>query len=219
MTTAQKRIISKTAKYAEAVLGREATGHDWLHVKRVWLNAKALATGTGADLFIVELGALLHDIADWKFHGGDATAGPKKAAAWLRSLKLDEATVARVADIVAKISFKGAKVKNAMDSLEGKIVQDADRLDALGAIGIARAFAYGGSKGREIYNPGVKPVMHATAEAYSKGAGPTINHFYEKLLLLEGLMNTRQGRLAARGRHKFMQDFLKQFHAEVSGRR
>jgi uncharacterized protein len=170
-------------------------------------------------MFIVELAALLHDIADWKFHGGDASAGPRKAAAWLRRLKADEAAVGRVADIIGEISFKGARVKNRMDSPEGKIVQDADRLDAIGAIGVARAFAYGGARGREIYNPGVKPVMHASAEAYSKGAGPTINHFYEKLLLLEGLMNTKKGRSLARARHRFMAGFLKQFHAEVSGRR
>lgn len=219
MTKKQKEIISRTAKYVEKTLGREATGHDWLHVDRVWRTARRLGKGTGADMFVVELAALLHDIADWKFHGGDASAGPKKAAAWLRRLGVDGATVEHVASIIAESSFKGARVRNRIATLEGRIMQDADRLDALGAIGIARAFAYGGSKGREIYNPAVRPVMHASAEAYSKNASPTINHFYEKLLLLEGLMNTRKGKSAARGRHRFMQDFLRQFDAEVSGRR
>lgn len=150
MTAAQKKIIARTAAYARRTLGREATGHDWLHVERVWRSARAIGRGTKADMFIVELAALLHDIADWKFHGGDASAGPRKAAAWLRRLKADEAAVGRVADIIGEISFKGARVKNRMDSPEGKIVQDADRLDAIGAIGVARAFAYGGARGREI---------------------------------------------------------------------
>lgn len=219
MTRRRKELISKTAAYAEKTLGREATGHDWLHVKRVWLNARALARGTGADMLVVELAALLHDIADWKFHGGDAAAGPRKAAAWLKKLGVDAGTAAAVVHIVANLSFKGAKVKNRINTLEGGIVQDADRLDAIGAIGVARAFAYGGAKGREIYNPDVKPVLHASAAAYSEGAGPTLNHFHEKLLLLKDRMNTRRGRQAAAARHRFMVSFLRQFGAEVSGRK
>lgn len=219
MTREQRKIIARTAKYAESVLGREATGHDWLHVKRVWLNSRLLGRGTKADMFVVELAALLHDIADWKFHGGDASVGPRKAAAWLRKLKVPAETIARVTAIMEKASFKGAGVKSAMDTPEGEIVQDADRLDALGAIGIARTFAYGGAKGREIYNPAVKPVRHRTAEAYSKSAGPTINHFHEKLLLLEGLMNTQKARSVARGRHLFMVRFLERFDAEIKGRK
>jgi uncharacterized protein len=219
MTKEQKNIINRAAKYAKKTLGREATGHDWLHVERVWANAKKIGKGSGADMFVVELAALLHDIADWKFHGGDATAGPRKAGKWLRAQGLDAATVEHVTAIIGKSSFKGAKVKNEIDTLEGMIVQDADRLDALGAIGIARAFAYGGAKGRAIYDPASKPVLHDSAEKYSKSTGPTIDHFYEKLLLLKGLMNTRNGELAAANRHKFMTAFLRQFHAETAGLR
>lgn len=214
----KKELIRRTAKYAEATLGREATGHDWLHVERVWENAKLIGKSSGADMFVVELAALLHDIADWKFHGGDASIGPGKAANWLRKLNVDAKTIAQVTSIMEKASFKGAKVKNTIDTLEGKIVQDADRLDAIGAIGIARAFAYGGAKGREIYSPGSEPVLHRSAEAYSKSAGPTINHFHEKLLLIKGLMNTEKGRRLAAGRHRFMERYLRQFYSEMSGR-
>ncbi len=217
MNRKQKEIVSKTAKYAETTLGREATGHDWLHVKRVWLNAKRLGKSSKADMFIVELAALLHDIADWKFHGGDHTAGPRKAGAWLKSLAVAPDVIEHVTSIVANISFKGAKVKNKISTLEGKIVQDADRLDAMGAIGIARAFAYGGAKGREIYNPGVKPVLHDSPEGYTSNTSPTISHFYEKLLLLKGLMNTANGRRLARNRHNFMRRYLRQFHGEAAG--
>lgn len=219
MTNEQKKIIAKTAKYAEKNLGTEATGHDWLHVERVWLNAKAIGKGSRADMFVVELAALLHDIADWKFHGGDHTAGPRKAGAWLESLKVRREVIDHVTSIVANISFKGAKVKNKINTLEGKIVQDADRLDAMGAIGIARAFAYGGAKGREIYNPDVKPVLHDSPESYTSNTSPTISHFYEKLLLLQSLMNTASGRRLAHNRHVFMKSFLRQFHAEVAGLR
>lgn len=219
MNKEQKEIVRRTAAYARKTLGREATGHDWLHVERVWASARTLGRGSGADMYVVELAALLHDIADWKFHGGDASAGPKKAAAWLRSLKVDEATVAHVASIIAESSFKGARVRNRIATLEGRIMQDADRLDAIGAIGIARAFAYGGAKGRDIYDPAVKPVLHKSAKAYSGSAGPTLNHFHEKLLLLKGLMNTPGGRRAAAGRHRFMTAFLRQFGAEIAGRK
>ena len=216
MTKEQKKLaVLKTAAYAKKTLGREATGHDWLHVERVWRSAKLLARGSGADLFVVELAALLHDIADWKFHGGDASVGPRKAAAWLKKLAVDAETAAGVVYIVENLSFKGAKVKNSIATLEGKLVQDADRLDAIGAIGVARAFAYGGAKGREIYNPDVKPVLHASAKAYSKGAGPTLNHFHEKLLLLKDRMNTAAGRRAAAGRHRFLLSFMRQFDAEL----
>jgi len=218
MDKKKKEIIRQTAKYAEATLGREATGHDWLHVERVWTNAKLLGKSSGADMFVVELAALLHDIADWKFHGGDATVGPRKAERWLRKLNVDAETISRVTSIMEKASFKGAKVKNTIDTLEGKIVQDADRLDAIGAIGVARAFAYGGAKGREIYSPGSKPVLHRSAEAYSKSAGPTLNHFYEKLLLLKDLMNTKKGKRLAAARHRFMERFLRQFDSEIAGR-
>jgi len=219
MTKEQKSIIRRTAAYAKKTLGREATGHDWLHVERVWRNARLLGRGSKADMFVVELAALLHDIADWKFHGGDASAGPKKAAAWLHKLGLDKNTIAHVASIIRHSSFKGARVKNRISTPEGRLMQDADRLDAMGAIGIARAFAYGGAKGRDIYDPASKPVMHASAKAYSKNTGNTINHFHEKLLLLKSLMNTPAGRRAAAGRHRYMTRFLRQFAAEIAGRR
>jgi len=217
MNEKQKEIIKKTAGYTAKVLGREATGHDWLHVLRVWRNARMIGRGSKADMFIVELAALLHDIADWKFHGGDSSAGPKKAAAWLRKLNVDEKSAAHIASIVENSSFKGAGVRNGINTLEGRIVQDADRLDAIGAIGIARAFAYGGAKGRDIYLPGSKPVLHASAEAYSKSAGPTLDHFHEKLLLIKGLMNTKKGKLLAASRHRFMVRFLRQFDSDVAG--
>lgn len=217
MNKKQKEIILKTAKYAEMTLGKEATGHDWLHVKRVWLNAKMIGRSSKADMFIVELAALLHDIADWKFHGGDASVGSRKVEAWLKKLNIDAKSIAHITSIIEKASFKGAKVENQIDTLEGQIVQDADRLDAIGAIGVARAFAYGGAKGREIYNPDTKPVLHNSAETYSKNTSPTINHFYEKLLLIKDLMNTQKGKLAARNRHQFMKRFLQQFDSEVSG--
>lgn len=217
MTNKQKGIIARTAKYAETILGKEATGHDWLHVKRVWLNAKMIGKGTKADMFIVELAALLHDIADWKFHGGDTSVGSRKVEVWLKKMKLGQKSIGHITSIIEKASFKGSGVKNQIDTLEGKIVQDADRLDAIGAIGIARTFAYGGAKGREIYNPKIKPSRHDSADAYSKNTSPTINHFYEKLLLLKELMNTKTGKSVAHSRHKFMLDFLKQFAAEVTG--
>lgn len=216
MNSKQKELIARTAGYAETVLGKDATGHDWLHVKRVWQNAREIGRGTKADMFIVELAALLHDIADWKFHGGDASVGPRKAAAWLTKLGLRPEAIAHVTSIIEKASFKGAGVKNRIDTLEGRIVQDADRLDAIGAIGIARAFAYGGAAGREIYNPEIKPVRHASAGAYSRNNSPTLNHFHEKLLLLRDLMNTKRGKSLARKRHRFMLQFLKQFAEEVS---
>ena len=168
-------------------------------------------------MFIVELAALLHDIADWKFHGGDTSVGTNKASTWLRKLNVDEKSIAHITSIIEKASFKGARVINNIDTFEGQIVQDADRLDALGAIGVARTFAYGGAKGREIYNPDKKPVLHTSAESYSKNTSPTINHFYEKLLLIKDLMNTKQGKLMAQSRHQFMKDFLRRFDCEVNG--
>ncbi|HNW45724.1 MAG TPA: HD domain-containing protein [Elusimicrobiales bacterium] len=219
MNEQQKEIIRKTADYAKKTLGVEATGHDWFHVQRVWLNARLIGKASGADLFIVELAALLHDIADWKFHGGDTAVGPAKAKKWLEGLKVDRTSTAHITSIVKNISFKGAKVKNKIHTLEGRVVQDADRLDAIGAIGIARAFAYGGATGREIHNPGRELELHSSAEAYSKNTSPTINHFHEKLLLLKDRMNTKAGKELARDRHEFMRLFLRQFDREVSGRK
>ena len=210
-------IILKTREYAKSKLSGEGTGHDWWHVYRVWKVAKKIAEKEKADSFVVELSALLHDIADWKFNDGDENTGAIVSKEWLESISVDEETIKHVCDIVAKSSFKGAGVENKIDTLEGKILQDADRLDAIGAIGIARTFAYGGNRNREIYNPEIKPEFHTTAEQYKKSKGSTINHFYEKLLLLKDLMHTDTAKKMAEERHKFMELFLSKFMLEWEG--
>lgn len=211
-------VIKKTESFAKDKLLGEGTGHDWWHVFRVWELAKVIGKKEKADLFIVELSALLHDIADWKFYHGDETIGPKVAREWLEKLKVEQKIIEKVCHIVEHVSFKGAGVESKMQTLEGKIVQDADRLDAIGAIGIARAFAYGGSKGRELYNPTIKPKQYKTFEEYKKSDGPTINHFYEKLLLLKDRMNTTTGKRFAESRHKYLEGFLKRFYKEWGGK-
>lgn len=211
-------IIERTAEHVKTVLASEGTGHDWWHIERVWRLARQIGQADGADMPVVELAALLHDIADWKSHGGDSNVGPKTAMVWLASLDVNSGVIEHVGQIIASISFKGAGVKQPTLSLEGRVVQDADRLDAIGAIGIARAFAYGGSKGRLIYDPTCKPINHQTADAYLNDNGTTINHFYEKLLLLKDRMNTPTGKTIAEQRHRFMEDYLKQFYAEWEGR-
>lgn len=211
-------IIAATAEYVKAKLSGEGSGHDWFHVERVWKNAVRIGAVENADMFVVELAALLHDIADWKFAGGDESAGPRAAREWLESVHVDEQTIAHVCEIIRDISFKGAGVTTSMKTKEGMIVQDADRLDALGAIGIARAFAYGGHKGSELYNPHAKPELHASFDEYKRSRGNTINHFYEKLLLLRDRMNTLTARRIAEERHAFMETFLQQFFKEWEGR-
>jgi uncharacterized protein len=210
-------LIDRTANHVTAALSGDSTGHDWWHVYRVWKMAQRIGQAEKADLLVVELAALLHDIADWKLHDGDSTVGPRTAGEWLDSLGVDRNVIEHVCQIIANISFKGAGVEQPPLSLEGKVVQDADRLDAMGAIGIARAFAYWGAKGQAIYDPAVKPTEHRTAEAYLKG-GTTINHFYEKLLLLRDRMNTATGRAMARKRHRFMEDYLRRFYEEWEGK-
>lgn len=210
----KEEVILKTAEYIRNRLEGEGSGHDWWHVYRVWQNSIRIAKQEKSDLFTVELASLLHDIADWKFHNGDESVGPKMAAEWLKGLEVDEVTINQVADIIRKLSFKGAGVKSEIDTIEGMIVQDADRLDAIGAVGIGRAFAYGGSKNREMYNPDEKPTLHETFEQYKNSRGTTINHFYEKLLLLKNLMNTETARNMANERHAFMEKFLEQFYSE-----
>ncbi len=179
--------------------------------------ARRIGRAEKADMLIVELAALLHDIADWKLHDGDLSVGPARAKEWMDSLGLEPSIVDHVCQIIAGISFKGAAVERPPLSLEGKVVQDADRLDAMGAIGIARAFAYGGAKGRAIYDPAIQPTEHRTAEAYLTSGGHTINHFYEKLLLLKDRMNTATGRAMAETRHAVMEDYLRQFYEEWEG--
>jgi uncharacterized protein len=209
--------IDRTADYVKAKLSGEGSGHDWWHTCRVWKTSQRIGQAEGADLFVVELAALLHDIADWKAHGGNSAVGPEMARQWLMSLGVEETLIEQVCRIIADISFKGIGVEQPELSLEGKVVQDADRLDAIGAIGIARAFAYGGAKGRLIHDPEMKPEEHRTAEAYIKSTGTTVNHFYEKLLLLKDRMNTTTGRTIAEKRHPFMKDYLRQFLREWEG--
>lgn len=210
-------IIQKTADHVKELFLSEGTGHDWWHIYRVWKLAEHIAADEEADLFVVELGALLHDIADFKFHGGDDSVGPREARKWLTSLAVDGEIIEKVCHIVENVSFKGAGVENHMQSIEGKIVQDADRLDALGAIGIARAFAYGGSKGRLLYDPDETPVLHASFEEYKKGSVSTLNHFYEKLFLLKDRMNTPRGKALAAARHEYMEKYVQEFMQEWEG--
>ena len=209
-------IIKTTTNHVKAVLSGDGSGHDWWHIERVWRMAKRIGRVEGVDMLVVELAALLHDIADWKAHRGDSTIGPTMAMDWLLSFDLDSNIIQHVGQIIADISFKGALVKEPTLSLEGRVVQDADRLDAIGAIGIARAFAYGGSKGRVIYDPTCNPIDHQTADSYLN-RGTTINHFYEKLLLLKDRMNTATGRTIAERRHRFMEDYLQRFYEEWEG--
>ena len=210
----KSKIIKKVKKYLEESFKNESTGHDYWHFLRVWKVSKEIAKKEGGDLLVIELGALLHDIADWKFHGGTNQIGIEKAIKLLKGFGVDRNTIDRVCYIIDNVSFKGAKVKNTMGTKEGMIVQDADKLDAIGAMGIARVFAYGGKTGREIYNPDIKPVMHKSFEDYKNGKGTSINHFHEKLLLLKDRMNTKTAKKIAQQRHVFTQNYLKQFFKE-----
>ena len=210
-------LINKTILFVKEKLQNAEGGHDWFHVERVYKNALLIAQEENCDLTVVKLGALLHDIADSKFYDGDETIGPKVAKAFLESEKVEEATISHVLNIIENISFKGGKVERKFSSKELDIVQDADRLDALGAIGIARTFNYGGFKNRAIYNPQIAPNTNMTKEEYKKSDAPSINHFYEKLLLLKDKMNTESGKKIADERHKYMEGFLSQFYAEWDG--
>lgn len=212
-------VIERTAAHVRELFSGDSSGHDWHHTDRVRRVALAIAREEGADLVVVELAALLHDVADWKFAGGDHLAGPRAARQWLEQNSADPALVNHVEQIVAGLSFKGAGVPTPMATLEGQIVQDADRLDAIGAIGIARTFAYGGHKGQPIYDPDLPPQPHDSFEAYKRGGGSTINHFYEKLLVLADRMNTAAARRLAAERHRFLEQFLAQFLAEWNGDR
>jgi len=210
-------IIEQTQKFVETELEGDGSGHDWWHIHRVRNLACHLAEAEGADPAVTELAALLHDIADWKFHNGDDSAGPKKAGEWLKTVGADADTISHVCEIISTVSYKGAGVATPMRTLEGKVVQDADRLDAIGAVGIARTFAYGGNRDRLIYHPEQAPVLHRSFEEYKKNDGHTINHFYEKLLLLKDRMNTETGKKMAEERHRFMELYLDQFFREWNG--
>ena len=211
------QIIQKTVEFVKHTLHDAEGGHDWWHVYRVWKTAIHIASIEKADMLVVELGALLHDIADSKFHHGNEEIGPAKARTFLQALGVEEKIINHVVDIIANISFKGGKVEQQFKSPELDVIQDADRLDALGAIGIARTFNYGGHKGRAIYDPGIKPNLQLTKEEYKNSTAPTLNHFYEKLLLLKDLMNTETGKQMAEKRHEFMVAYLDQFYNEWDG--
>ena len=210
-------LINKTIAFVKEKLSDAEGGHDWFHIERVYKNALLIAKDTKCDLVVVQLGALLHDIADSKFHNGDETIGPKTARLFLESQNVSEETIQHVVNIIENISYKGGNFDKKFSSVELDIVQDADRLDAIGAIGIARAFNYGGFKNRALYNPEIAPITNMTKEEYKKNNAPTINHFYEKLLLLSEKMNTKTGKQIAAERHGFMESFLSQFYAEWEG--
>jgi uncharacterized protein len=210
-------IIRRTEAFVRETLAGAEGGHDWWHVHRVRNLALQIGAEEQADLFVVELAALLHDIADPKFHDGDEEAGPRMARDFLRSAGVAEGITGHVVKIIENVSFKGGLGEGSFRSPELDTVQDADRLDALGAIGIARTFNYGGHKGREMYNPDISPQQYDSVEAYRNSTAPTINHFYEKLLLLKERMNTATGRRMAEHRHRFMETFLEEFFREWDG--
>src|SRR6476620_10820404 len=196
--------IKKTIDFVKEELQNTEAGHDWWHIERVWKTAKNIAKEENVNLEVVEFAALLHDIADAKFHDGDEEIGPRKAGEFLKSIQVDEEVIHQVQQIIRNMSFKSSLGEINFTSAEMLVVQDADRLDAIGAIGIARAFTYGGFKNRELYNPEIKPDLNISKEAYKKSTAPTINHFYEKLLLLKDKMNTETGKKMAEERHDFM---------------
>ncbi len=207
-------LIDKTILFVKQQLQNAEGGHDWFHIERVYKNALLIAENEVCNLEIVKLGALLHDIADSKFHDGDETVGPKVARKFLEEEGVNEETITSVLNIIKNISFKGGNFDKKFRSKELDIVQDADRLDAIGAIGIARTFNYGGFKNRAIYNPNIAPNLNMSKEEYKNSEAPTLNHFYEKLLLLKDKMNTESGKKIAQKRHEFMEKFLSQFYAE-----
>ena len=210
-------LIDNTILFVKQKLENAEAGHDWFHMERVYKNALLISENEDCDLLVVKLGALLHDIADSKFNEGDETVGPKVARDFLESQNASEEIINHVVNIIENISFKGGNFEKKFTSKELEIVQDADRLDALGAIGIARTFNYGGFKNRQIYNPNIAPKLNMTKEEYKNSEAPTLNHFYEKLLLLKDKMNTQTGKQIALERHKFMELFLSQFYAEWEG--
>ena len=210
-------VIENTINFVKKQLENAESGHNWFHMERVYNNALLIAKEETCDLEVVQLAALLHDIADSKFHDGDETVGPKVARAFLSSENVLVETINHVVAIIENISFKGGNFEKKFTSKELEIVQDADRLDAIGAVGIARTFNYGGYKNREIYNPEIAPNLNMNKEEYKNSTAPTINHFYEKLLLLKDKMNTETGKKIAQQRHDFMETFLEQFYNEWNG--
>ena len=213
----KKEIIEQTEQYVKETLAKDCSGHGFWHVERVRKLALQISDHEQAehDKFTVELAALLHDIADYKFHGGDDEAGPRVSRSWLENFKtVPEKTINAVCEIIRHLSFKGANVEQKQLSIEGQIVQDADRIDAIGAIGVARVFAYGGHKGHKMHDPAISPVLHDSPEAYKTNKSTSVNHFHEKLLLLKDRINTGPGKKLAQERHDYMVDFLKTFEKE-----
>lgn len=210
-------LIPKTILFVKEKLKNAEGGHDWFHIERVFKNAVLISKNEVCDVTVVQLGALLHDIADSKFHDGDETVGPRLARSFLESENVHADIISHVVKIIENISYKGGNFENKFSSIELDVVQDADRLDAIGAIGIARTFNYGGFKNRAIYDPEIAPNSSMTKEEYKKNDSPTLNHFYEKLLLLKDKMNTETGKQIAQERHQYMEGFLTQFYAEWEG--
>lgn len=210
-------LIANIVTFVKKELANAEGGHDWFHIERVWKLAKTIAQKENANLLVVELAALLHDIADSKFNNGDEAVGPKKALDFLNTQDINESDKTHVIQIIENISFKGGKEQSTIDSIEFKVCQDADRMDAIGAIGIARAFNYGGFKNRGLYDPAIKPNLNMTKEEYKNSTAPTINHFYEKLLLLKDQMHTKTAQKMAAQRDTFMRNYLDQFYAEFNG--
>ncbi|EZH71850.1 phosphohydrolase [Aquimarina atlantica] len=214
----EDQVISKTIDFVKDTLSGAEGGHDWFHIERVFKNAQLISKEEDVNFFVVSLGALLHDIADSKFYDGDETIGPKMAADFLEDLRVDPTVINHVVKIIKNISFKGGNIDQKFRSPELDVIQDADRLDAIGAIGIARCFNYGGFKNRALYDPEIAPNLKMSKEEYKSSTSPTINHFYEKLLLLKDRMNTKTGRKLAVERHQFMEQFLEQFYQEWEGK-
>ena len=210
-------LIPKTILFVKEKLENAEGGHDWFHIERVYKNTLLIAKNEACSTAVVQLGALLHDIADSKFHDGDETVGPRVAREFLESENVDEEIIEHVVNIIENISYKGGNFEKKFTSIELNVVQDADRLDAIGAIGIARTFNYGGFKNRTLYDPEIAPNSSMSKEEYKNNDSPTLNHFYEKLLLLKDKMNTETGKQIAQERHRYMEGFLAQFYAEWEG--
>ncbi len=218
----KKSLINKTADFVEKNMLSGDTGHDWWHIYRVWKNAKYISKNEKVDLFVVELAALLHDIADWKFNEGNSEVGPNLAKKWLKQLKVDENIISHVCQIIEDSSFKGSQNTFRMKTIEGMVVQDADRLDAIGAIGIARAFTTGAKFNELLHDPSMSIPKYKNeieyVEAKGKKGRTVVNHFYEKLFLLKDLMNTETGKKIAKKRHTYMKSFLNEFYKEWDGK-
>ncbi|TXI84071.1 MAG: HD domain-containing protein [Crocinitomicaceae bacterium] len=208
------QLVEIVKEKVQELFAHDTTGHDWFHIERVLKVAEYLQSKEGGNLELIQLAALLHDISDHKMNGGVLNAGGQVAFEMLVELGYDETKATMVKEIVDGVSYKGAHVQDVMTTVEGKIVQDADRLDAIGAIGIARAFAFGGSKNRPMYIPDYEPKMHTSFEEYASSKSHTVNHFYEKLLLLEARLHTETAKQIGKERHTFMEQFLEQFYNE-----